>query len=145
MLVWLTAVLSQDPQSRVLSLQNQTNQLLADLKTKVVDLERATREADKMRRIEFALQALDTMNVVLPSYSEKDPYSLFRNILLSFRRSSGHPLGSLFLFPNGGCNRNNQDLYLDFQVEVSETLHRLLGKRPRLERRSDDDVLIHYD
>ncbi|CAB9528732.1 expressed unknown protein [Seminavis robusta] len=149
--------------SSQLSLQNKNNQLLADIKTKVVALEKATREAnktareaDKMRRIEFALE-----NVSLVTYNfqvcvmtegghtrDKNADEVLGDILLSFRQGRGHDIDS---YISGVTNDSyygyaevKEEWYQCFMDKVSDKLYKLLGQKPRIAPDSKGTMYVWY-
>lgn len=109
------------------------------------------RQADKMRRIEFALQNIrlathqkrgvgDSFDTLEPGPREE----LVRKILLSFRQGKGHQV-DCFTYINENNLRIGEAEEADFfQTEITKVLHPLLGKEPRFEHNVVGGWTIHY-
>ncbi|CAB9523172.1 unknown protein [Seminavis robusta] len=153
--------------SSQLSLQNKNNQLLADIKTKVVALEKATREAnktareaDKMRRIEFALENVSLVTYNFQVYvmterghtSDQNADEVLSDILLSFRQGRGHDIDSYISGVTKekgydsfyGYAEVKEEWYQCFVDKVSDKLYKLLGHKPRIAPDSKGTMYVWY-
>ncbi|CAB9524861.1 hypothetical protein SEMRO_1596_G284800.1 [Seminavis robusta] len=186
-----------------LSLQNTTNQHLADVKktlgtlqdgmatesksvmkaieelgSKTSSLEKAVTEeakavceADKMRRLEFALQNISIVAkdfIIKYAQDNGQPSSgyhsyryssrsenaetLFRDILLAFRRNLGYYITNYYsVVPSGSYDEGrfkstiNQEWCKAFQDKLVLKLHSLLGKKPVITTDNGGRIIISYE
>lgn len=138
---------------------------LQDLKVTVQQEGRAAKNADKMRRIEFALQNTSLVTkdcnfqlatLVTGSQYKVHKYTaaptdvdeLMKDILLSFRKGTGHVLDLYFvdLGKSGtkGFNVIKDEWIEAFRNQLCDKLDRLLGSYPRFDFRSNGRVVLHY-
>lgn len=149
-----------------------TDQHLVDVKNALQDLKLvvqeegyAARAADKMRRLEFALQNTSLVTkdcnfrlaqlVTGTQYKEYkyttspvDSDELLKDILLSFRKGSGHVIDLYYIdLSKGGSadlNEVKREWTEAFRNKLCDKLDRLLGSYPRFDFRNNGRVVIYY-
>ena len=106
------------------------------------DLTKSNHEADKMRRIEWAI--LNYTNPVFSHHqisvdrcdgSQYTRYSnIMRGVLLAFRKGNG------FMMPSIA----NQEMQLQFNEQVSMAVESLTGCKPHITMGGDNSYVIYY-
>lgn len=136
---------------------------LLSLKATVEEEGKASREADKMRRIEFALKntsfvskdcnfmlATKTINDYNFKYTSGpvDADKFLIDILMSFRKGTGHVIGDYYIdVSKSGATKFNtikKENIEAFRNKLCDKLDRLLGSYPRFTFRPDGRVVLFY-
>jgi hypothetical protein len=141
------------------------NDALEELKLVVKAEGEAARLADKMRRIEFALQNTHLVTkdssfmlatlVTGNQYKEYkysatpvDTEDVLKDILLTFRQGRGYVLDLHFIdLRKSGKKEFNvikQEWMEAFRNKICDKLDRLLGSHPRFDFRSNGSVALYY-
>ena len=155
-----------------LLLPKTTDEHLVEVKNALIDLKRtvvkegeAARDADKQRRIEFAIKNTDLVSkdffFMQATTNKETGYKTYNydakpvnadefllDILLSFRKGKGHLLSLYFIdLENSGeakFKSIKKEWVEAFRNKLCDKLDRLLGSHPRFQFRSDGRVILYY-